>query len=255
MLTLALLWSFGCSSMDYSDARFDRFRDSEAGEVVLDSLMKQGYLDWAGERGITFNLRSMTIEGSSRLVTVEKVSCDIENDGIRSQGNEGAVMVVKTYKDGEYRELHDGEALKDPRRLANGRRLLLLDYFSLAVPFLVADRSLSLESKDSETIGGVLYKVIEVRFQPSGHFPPDEVYRLYYSYSTKRLEKVFFTAGGGEYKGLGIWCEVDNFAATDHVFLPVHRTFTVVPEGSAEKASQPFLEQWVYEVSFGSVGL
>ena len=126
-------------------------------------------------------------------------------------------MVVKTYKDGEYRELHDGEPLKDPRRLANGRRRLLLDYFSLAVPFLAADRSISFESKDNETIDGVVYNVIEVRLQQTGHFPPDEVYRLYYSYSTDRLEKIFFTAGGGEYKGLGIWCEVDNFAVIDDV--------------------------------------
>lgn len=255
LVAAALLLAAGCSSNDYSGSEYDRFRDSQAGKVILTSLVKQGYQDWAGEKGVFFKLRSQKNEGKSRLLTIEEMSCDFRKVGFSSRGNEGAAIVKRTFIDGEYQEMHDDQAQRDPRRLVNGRRRLLYNYFFLALPFLVADETLTMDSRDREVVDGINYNVVEVRFKPSGHFPPEETYLLYYSHSTERLEKVFFTAGGGDRKGSGIWCEMDNFAFIDDILVPVHRKFFVVPEGGGEKEAQPFLEQWIYEVSFGSVDL
>jgi hypothetical protein len=254
MVAVSLLWVAGCASNDYSGSEYDRFRSSQAGRVILASLVKQGYQDWAGEKGVEFKLRSQLNEGKSRLLTIEDVACDIRNSGFSCRGNEGADIVKRTYIDGEYTEMVGDQSRRDPEKLVNGRRRLLNDYLFLALPFLVADKARSMDNRDREIIDGINYNVVEVRFQPSGHFPPEETYLLYYSHSTERLEKIFFTASGGERKGSGIWCELDNFAMVDDILLPVHRKFFVVPEGG-EKEAEPFLEQWIYETSFGSVDL
>ncbi len=242
----------GCRST-FNPPEYDRLRASEAGEVVLDSLEAQGYERWSGEEGLVFNLRTRKGPPSDLVITRDAYSLDLNGKRIHAQWNEGAKLIRGIYAGGEYEEVWDGRGQLDLAVLLSGRWKLTRDYFFTALPFLLGRSPSEMKILKDVAEGKVRYHVVEVRFERDGYLPPDPWYRLYYRGTTRRLEKVFFQAGGGDLREKYIWCEFDNFGDVDGALIPLHRKFTLAEDEHGARTGGPCLEQWLFEVQFESL--
>ncbi|MFH1998373.1 MAG: hypothetical protein ABIK28_01770 [Planctomycetota bacterium] len=256
MLLLGMLWaslSAGCAMDVYNRPEFVRFKKDSAGEIVLRSLIYQGYIDWQGETGMACSLRSVETRNDTSITKIDQLSFDMENNQIHGRTHRGAAIVNHAYTGGRYWERVDQEPIKAIKQLGAGCRALVDDYLFTMLPFLVGRYAIAFELEKPEVIDRVRYNVVVARFPTDGLVPPDAWYKLFYTHTTNRLEKVFFMADSGQYTGRYIWCEFDNYADLDGVLIPLHRVFTLAKDKSGVKESRPFLQQWVYDLEFGSV--
>lgn len=244
----------GCAVPEYDRPEFDRFKKDEAGEVVLRSLIYQGFSDWQGEEGMVCSIRSKQKVDKTEVISVKHFSMDFERDEVLCKSNRGAAMVEQIYKRDGFFESVDNEPQKNRKLLNEGKREVIDSYLFTVLPFLVGRYATSLEIAPSEEIDRVYYDVVIARFDGQGHMPPDAWYKLYYTHSTNRLEKVLFLADSGKYTGRYIWCDFANYAEFDGIIIPLYRTFTLAKDKSGQTLTPPFLYQWIYEVELTRVG-
>jgi hypothetical protein len=269
LCALLVLLMPGCrSTADYPPA-YSALESSPAGQVVLAGLKRHGYPEWSGEGALLFKLRTRERAGPSQSISEEVYSCDTKHHRIHSKGHRGAASVQKTFCEGRYLETEKGREEREPKSLLKGRRRLLDDYFFTILPFFVADQpparmeSLGqekiklatygvVEPLDKDEIKPVKYDVIEVVWEEVGPLPAEKRYRLYYTHSTHRLEKVFYQSQAVDREGMYVWMDCDNFALIDGMLLPLHRTFTLARDEKGQKTGLPFREQWIHEARFES---
>jgi hypothetical protein len=242
----------GCRTADDHPPEYDRLNATEGGQVVVMALKNQGYPRWARSGALLYKIRTRTGPASDSTVTVENHTCDLSKHRIRATGSEGALQIRRIYAGGEYREFGDRDEVQDPAVLVRGRRRLIQDYFFSTLPFYAGRLPSEMERLEDETLGRISYHVVDVRFKRKAHLPPDPWYRLYFRSTTKRLEKVFFQAQGGDLRGQYIWCEYDNYADIEGALLPLHRRYYKAADEKGTPTGVPFLEQWLFEVSLES---
>jgi hypothetical protein len=252
-ILVLLLLASACRSQGFAPAE-DAMPDATPAEKVIQGgLKRHGYSEWRSEETLVFKLRTREIGPEGQRTTESVYSCDIQGHRIHAQGSKGGADLHRRFQAGQYYETLNGQEERSPKALLKGRQRIIDDYFFTVLPFFVAAQPpREMEALSREKIAGVNYDVIEVQWEEQGPFPPKGTYRLYYTHSTQRLEKVFFQTHAVEREGEYIWFECDNFALMDGVLLPLHRTFTQAAGDQGMRSGRPFLEQWIYDVRIGA---
>jgi len=220
-------------------------------------MYSHGYPEWTEKGGIVFKLRTEDLSGPEPCLVVEDCVYDTLEHRAFSKRMQGGASVGSLFTGEALQEIPGSLEEEFSENIAETgtetKQKLLSDYFFTVLPFIVVRLPVDFTLVGTDSVNGVNYFVIDICFECEGYRLPASRFRLYYTCSTWRLNRVFYQPEEGPLEGNHVWCVYDSFAAVDGVLLGLQREFYISESDDNPSPlpgrDEPFCRQWLYDVT------